>query len=299
MGKWFAFGFIAFLAECGEGGSPVPFNPLGGFGGGSASGPASNPRRALEAAVDFIRGNASLVIATIAAGTVLVLALTTLVLWLSSRGTMMAFRAIALDHVRTGEHWAATREAARSYFGFRLLLAAIHVPVFLGALAWGSWTLYATVRALVGPLLLAVVFGLVLAPVRFVGRNILAPMLLRHGGGLRAGWARTMAVVRASVGGVAVFMLVRILISIVQAIGEIVVVYATCCIGGLWVVHETLAAPLLVFERAFTLFVFESVGPDYKIVAETPPWQPPYAQVPPAGYGGGGYGAPPGYPPSP
>src|SRR5260370_18454482 len=44
MGKWFAFGFIAFLAECGEGGSPVPFNPLGGFAGGRASGPASNPR---------------------------------------------------------------------------------------------------------------------------------------------------------------------------------------------------------------------------------------------------------------
>jgi hypothetical protein len=256
-----------------------------------------------------MRSNASLVIASVAVGAVLVLALTTLVLWLSSRGMMMAFRAVALDHARTGEHWAATREAAWSYFGFRLLLAAIHLPVLLGALAWGGWALYAAVdsgaadlmaylRALAGPILLAVVFGVLLAPVHFVGRNVLAPMLLRHGGGLRAGWARTMAVVRASVGGVAVFMLVRILITIVQAIGEIVVVYATCCIGGLWVVHETLAAPLLVFERAFTLFVFESVGPDYKIVAETPPWQAPYAQTPPAGYGGGGYGAPPGYPPS-
>jgi hypothetical protein len=101
-----------------------------------------------------------------------------------------------------------------------------------------------------------------------------------------------MNVVRTSFGGVILFLLVRMLIAVVQGICETIAIYVTCCIGGLPVLHQVVVAPFTAFERAYTLHVLESLGPEYKLVVEPPPWQPP--QVP--------YGQPPpypGYPPTP
>jgi hypothetical protein len=55
-------------------------------------------------------------------------------------------------------------------------------------------------------------------------------------------------------------------------------------------------APFTAFERAYTLHVLESLGLQYKLILDPPPWQPPYPQPP--------YGQPPpapypGYPPYP
>jgi hypothetical protein len=155
------------------------------------------------------------------------------------------------------------------------------------------------VRALVGPILVLVAFWLLMAPVNFLGRNLLAPFLLKFGDGLRANWTRTMNVVRTSFGGLVVFVLVRMLIAIVQGIGEVLVVYVTCCIGGLPVIHQAVSAPFHVFERAYTLAVLESLGSEYKLIVDPPPWQPP--QVPYAPYAQHPYppvyGPPPGYGP--
>lgn len=47
-------------------------------------------------------------------------------------------------------------------------------------------------------------------------------------------------------------------------------------------------APFTAFERAYTLRVLESLGPQYKLIVEPPAWQPPpYGQPPPP------YGPPP------
>jgi hypothetical protein len=120
-------------------------------------------------------------------------------------------------------------------------------------------------------------------------------MLLRFHDGLRASWSRTMSVVRNGFGGLLLFLLVRMLIAVVQGICETIAVYVTCCIGGLPVLHQVVVAPFTAFERAYTLHVLESLGPEYKLIVDPPPWQPPpvpYGQ-PPAG------GSYPGYPPGP
>jgi hypothetical protein len=301
IGKWIVFGFIVFLAELGEGTNyPSRFNlPGSGGGGGAGAGGGADMQELLQKMSDYVRENVGAIIAIGVASTLLILALSLLFMWLSARGTMMALRAVALDHARLGEHWRETRDAAWSYLGFRLLLGVIALPVSVGVLVWGGFAAWSVlesgasepmdfVRALIGPGLVLILFSLLMAPVQFLGRNILAPMLLKFGDGLRANWRRTMAVVTTSFGGVALFMLVRIGIAIVQAIAELIVVYATCCIGLLWVIHQTLVAPFHVFERAYTLFVLESLGPAYKLIVDPPP--PAYPQYP-------GYPGYPGYPP--
>jgi hypothetical protein len=222
-----------------------------------------------------------------------------------------ALRAIALDHARLGEHWNETRDPAWAYFGFRMLLAAISLPIVVGTLVWGVFAFLAVARtspadfmdyfwAVLAPIVVLLVSSLLLAPVQFLGRNLLAPMLLLFRDGLRANWSRTMNVVRTSFGGVALFVLVRMLIAVVQGICETIAVYVTCCIGGLPVLHQVVTAPFTAFERAYTLRVLESLGPQYKLIVEPPAWQPPpYGQAPQAPYGQPPQGAYPGVPPFP
>jgi hypothetical protein len=313
IGKWFAFGFIAWLYDVGEG-NGVPnlsgFNNLGGGGSGGTGGGSGEALPDMSEVIAWIREHATAVVAIVIATALVGAALTALFFWLGARGTMMTLRAVALGHARVGEHWRATREAAWSYFGFKMLLWVITVPMTLGLLVWAGLAVYPFLQsgspkadellyALVPPIIGIVVVVLISVPFAFLGRNVLAPMLLACGGGLRANWRRTVSVVTTSPGGVFLFMLVRMLIAFVQGIAEVLAIYCTCCIGWIPVLHQTICAPLNAFERAYTLRVLESLGPAYKLIVD-----PPEVQAPPNPYGPPGpagplpspYG-PPGPPP--
>jgi hypothetical protein len=308
FGKVFVFGFIVWLAEMGEGGTSLPTNfnlPSGGGGGGA--GPSAAPD--FSDMLAWLRDHEGMVIGIAVATGAVIIAFSVLAAWIGARGTMMALRAIALDHARLGEHWSETRAAAWSYFGFRMLMGAIGLPIAVGTIVWGIFAFLAVTRtgtsdymeyvwALLPPVLVMFGTSLLLAPIHFLGRNLLAPMLLVFRDGLRANWSRTMNVVRTSLGGVLLFLLVRMLIAAVQGICETIAVYVTCCIGGLPVLHQVVVAPFTAFERAYTLHVLESLGPEYKLIVEPPPWQPPPYGQPPV-YGQTPQGQVPGYPPYP
>ena len=245
----------------------------------------------------WLRDNQASVIASSPSSPSVLIAFSLLAMWLSARGTMMALRAIALDHSRLGEHWKETRDAAWAYFGFRMILAAISLPIVLGTVVWAVYDFIAVYRGgasdfmgsttsgrLLPPILVLLVTSLLFAPINFLGRNLLAPMLLIFRDGLRANWSRTMNVVRTSFGGVLLFLLVRMLIAVVQGIGETIAVYVTCCIGGLPVIHQVVAAPFTAFERAYTLARPGVAGTRVQAhrrraaLAAIP--QPPYGQPP-------------------
>jgi hypothetical protein len=319
IGKWFAFGLMGWIYDLGEGGGTPNLPGLGNLGGGGSGGSGSGSGGGMpdmSEAIGWVRDHAAAVVAGAIAAAVAVVALSALVLWLGARGAMMTLRAVALGHARVGEHWKATREAAWSYFGFKMLLWGITGPITLGLLVWAVLAVYPylqggspnvdeLVYAVVPPFLGIFVVALVSAPFAFLGRNVLAPILLAFGGGLRANWRRTASVVKTSVGGVFLFMVVRTLIAFVQGIAELLAVYCTCCIGAFPVLHQTICAPLKAFERAYTLRVLESLGPAYKLIVDAPRPQPPPnpygfsgpAGPPPSPYGPPG--PPPGYGPTP
>jgi len=93
----------------------------------------------------------------------------------------------------------------------------------------------------------------------FFVRAFVAPILFHLGCTAREAWRRTFALVRASFGHVAVFVLARVALAFVVGVASTIVTFGTCCVGGLPIVHQTLLAPLLWFERAFTL---EVITPD-------------------------------------
>lgn len=286
VSKWFVFAFMVWIAEIGEGSNFSSFDfpggdsgksPLGGMGGGEGESPAPKGfQDALDPIRDWLHDHLGIIIAV--AGPLILVGIAVLVAmtWLSSRGHMMALRAVATGGDDLGEHWRETRAAAWSYFVYRVLLAVASAPLAIGILVWAASAFLGALRsrdngpmdfvvAMIGPVVAMIVFALLTAPLHFLGRTLLAPMLLKFGGGLRPNVERTIGVVRASPRGVAMFLLVRIGIAIAQGIAEVILNTGTCCMGALPVIHQAFTAPLHVFERAYTLCVFESLGDEYRM----------------------------------
>jgi hypothetical protein len=352
IGTWFSFGFVFFLQSCMEGGGSNGFNvPTGNNGGsshGSDSGDTGNDlaRIAHDLASSFhfpfaqSLGGAphgdgphidpAVIVIILAVACVIAVPMFILMFWLGTRGQMMAIRSVAMGQANISEQWNATRDAGGKLFKFHLAMTGIGLLVFVPLGGAGALVALPAIRdgakiesllpLLIGLGVIAVLLMFPLLLINAMARNFVAPIMLKHGLGARDGWKRFWAVGRNHVGGIVVFYLLRVLVSIGAGIVGVIASFLTCCLGFLPVLHQTLMAPYYVFERAWTLEVLASMSPDFDVRSGgggPPPPMPynaygggggggfnPYAPQPgdnpyaPPGYGGGGggggFGPPPG-----
>jgi hypothetical protein len=193
--------------------------------------------------------------------------------WLGCRGSMMAYRAVRTD--ASGALGAFSELAApanalfRSYAVVWAASAALGVPLVAHAV-WLALAMHgagASDHAIVHALLPhAVVAFAVLSSalvVLFFIRSLVAPILFHLRCSARQAWRRTFDLTRRNVGSIVVYACARVALGLVIGLAGTVVTFATCCVGGLPVIHQTLLAPLLYFERAFTLHVLASAGGEY------------------------------------
>lgn len=342
LGTWFSFGFVFALQSCAEGGGGNSFRipNLGGSGGsghdGSGTGYGSGAGSSTDNAIanllptdllsraDFgnIGGPEIAAIAIIAC--VIAVPLFLLLFWLGSRGQMMAIRAVATGTADVGEAWRATQTSGGRMLKFHLAVAGIALLVFLPLLGAGAALALPVIRGkerfdallplIVVLALVALVAVIPLAIVKSLGRNFVAPIMLKHEIGAREAWKRFWSLGRGHVGSLVVFWLIGAGFGLVAGLAGIVGALVTCCLGFLPVIHQTIMAPYYVFERAWTLEILASMSPDLDLRALPPdPYGPgggphggaPYGYgpggPPPNGFGGGyggGYGGPPGGGPS-
>lgn len=322
IGTWFSFGFIFFLQSCVEGGGGgnnlrLP-NTSGsgshGHGGGSDS--ANNLAGLLHDLVgpggsDLPDQGIILLIGAIAC--VIAIPVVILMLWLGTRGQMMAINAVATGQSTVGDQWSATRDAGGKLFKFHIAMTGISLVFILPLVGGGVLLAMPVLRdgaqfesilpGLIGLGVILVLFMIPLMLVNAMARNFVAPIMLKHGLSAREGWKRFWAVGKMHVGGIFLFYVLRVIVGIGAGIVGIVAGFVTCCLGFLPVLHQTLMAPYYVFERAWTLEVLASMSPDFDLRGGggAPPAPPPYDQG-----GGGGYNpyagqpganpyAPPGY----
>jgi hypothetical protein len=326
IGTWFSFGFIFFLQSCIEGGGGNTFNLPSGNGGGSHGHDGDTGNNLAGLLHDLLGSSgpslpdSGILVAVLAIAAVLVIPAVILALWLGTRGQMMAIRSVATGQPAIGDQWNATRDAGGKLFKFHMAMTGIGLLLFVPIGGAGLLVAMPVIREgaaiesvlpiLIGIGLLALVAMLPLLIVNAMARNFVAPIMLKHGIGAREGWKRFWAVGRDHVGGIVVFYVMRILVSIGAGIVGIIAGFLTCCLGFLPVLHQTVMAPYYVFERAWTLEVLASMSSDFDVRGggETPPPMPyspggaafnPYGGQPgtnpyaPPGYGGGG-GAGPG-----
>jgi len=289
--KWLALGLVILLESLGQvGGSSGNFNFPGGSGSGSGSsgGPSSPADFAdlIDEGFRWIGDNLTLVLGIGIPAVGLFLCLYVVFLWLSSRGMLMFVRAVAKNDARIGDNWRATRYLVGSLLKVRLVVASVSWVIVLGGLGALFYVLYRLLRrnetdwaayALeLAPLflvwmLVAFVPGLVSALLR----NFVAPMMLQFQESCLDAFRRFMSVLKANIGAVILFLILRFLFHVLFEIVNIFVVLLTCCIGGLPVINQAITAPFHVFDRAWSMYALRALGPAYDLFAEPVP--PPAA----------------------
>jgi hypothetical protein len=285
IGLWFAFGFVFFLASL--------IDPIGGYSGRfelpdfshGPSAPKTLPDLP-DIPPEIAQHQATILVALSIAG-LIGLAVGVVVTWVGCRGLMMSYRSVSMGFVAIGESWRETAKAANALFRFSLLLGGVLLLVSIPLVALavtGVMGLYESGERSVSPFLLAVVphlvvlgvLGLFAALVSFVTRTFIAPFLLFFPCTVREAWARFFRVLRSDPIGVVLFIVLRTVLAILVGVFSSIVATCTCCVGGLPVLHQTVLAPILFFDRAFTLHTLASIGPEYAMMApELPPspWQ--------------------------
>ena len=286
--KWFALGFTAFLAQCGDGGGgSFPSLPSGPSSSpsGSGSGLGFDLQKMLDEALAGLNRDLLLYVTVAVVGALLVAGLAILIVWFSSRAKLMFVESVIWDRVDVAGQWARAAELGMSLSKFRLVLGFGGWLLLLCSLAgavvtalpdFKSGEFFGT-RALIGYFILgasALFIGLPLAVVAALLDDFVVPLMVVRNARVRQAWAMCRAEVLAgNIGGILLFYLLRVGLAFAIAIAAMVISCVTCCLTLIPYVGTVVMLPIFVFSRAYPLYYLEGLG-----VSVFPVRQPAWAQ---------------------
>jgi hypothetical protein len=289
IGKWFVLGFCAWLAYLGEGG--------GGGGGGNFPGPSGRsggrgPSAEFQDMIDWCREYLVFIIAGAVVLFLLLVAIWTVVTWLSSRGRFMFLDGVVKNRSAIVEPWHAFKTLANSLFWFRMVVAVIALAltgagVLAGAaIAWQElWAWDFGPKALAGLLtavLVIVPVGLLWSLIGMLLEDFVIPAMYLRGARTWAAWGIFgREILCGHVGAIIVFYLLKIVLAIGMGMIACLAVCCTCCIVALPYIGTVILLPLFVFERCYSLYFVQQVSPAWRLFQDEPPPYVP-AESPPA-----------------
>ena len=270
---WFCVALCATLESCSSPGSSFSGGGSGGGGGEGSGGIDLGPLEEVTSATGNLPDAAILIPLVLFAGTIGI-GLIVLFQWLGARGTLMFIRSTAKADHDIGRNWRETKEAAYSLFFFQLALVACFLLPLLGGLgvAFATGMLSAGSGGSDPPILLGVLFGLFmlvlgifLAVVHSLLRNLVAPLMLEFKLPATDAWHLFLKIAEKNWGQIAIFLVIRIVITVAMGILNIIVAIFTCCLGLLPLVNQLILAPVYCFERIYSTTVLETLGADFFI----------------------------------
>jgi len=273
--KWFVLGFCAWLAQLGQGG--------GGGGGGNQLRGSHSPReieRGLHHAWDWVLANLLPILILAGFLIVVVLAIWLLILWLSSRGKFMFLDGVVNNRGRVVEPWHRFRALGNSLFVFRTVLTLIAVVVVISVLACGA--LSAILLESRGPEAFLVPFlifiglclltiGIVLALIALAVEDFLVPLMYKSSCGVVVAWQELRGLFSARPGSFILYVLVRIVVTILTVAIVVLACCLTCCIVVVPYIGTVILLPLWVTVRAYPLYFLGQFGPQYSRFATLGP----------------------------
>lgn len=293
LSVWLRFGFIILLVALTSGGG---FQG-GGRGGGNWGNSGGNAQTFTpdNIATETLQAKewvvANLTVILVVAGLVVCLcfALAALLTWLSSRGEMMLVRAVSLNDPYIGRNWKETRELAWSLFLFRLVLALLSLFGFgailvfaglaiAGAAAAGDGTWTALLMPLIPTVLAFIALGVVFGVIGLLLSNFVVPLMYRGNLTCLQAWRLFRTIASGNIVPIGLFFLIRFVYYMLFGIASTLIGCLTCCIGFLPYIHHTAFAPFYIFDRAYSLYVIQSLGPDFQMLTPNFP-EPPVTPV--------------------
>lgn len=277
LGKWFIIGFGAWLARLGEQG----WHGGGNYGGGPHHGGSGggNFPQALERAKDYVVGNLWWIGPVVVAVVVLGLVLWVVFTWLNSRGKFMFLHCVALNKAEVRVPWEQFAGAGNSLWRFRLglgliemvvmlpLLALIIVPVLKMVMRGAPNAAGIVVAA--GALLGFIVVAIGFAVIGKLMTDFVVPIMFLRGKKCLAGWGELGGLLVAHIGSFVLYFLMQLVLGMAIGLMVLVVVLATCCIAGCFMMipylGTVLLLPVLVFKRAYPLHFLAQFAPEYDV----------------------------------
>lgn len=290
LGKWFTIGFCAWLAMLGENGG-------GGFGGNygggnhtsSSSGNAGESfRHGFDQASRYTLENLFWIVPVVIVVAVVLLALWLLILWLSSRGKFMFLHCVALDRAEVGEPWTKFSGEANSLFRFRIALGLLGLLVTLPCLVFIAVAIIKMVLrgepdvvaivAIAGVFLLFIVLAIGFTLVHKFTMDFVVPIMFVRGGKCLAAWREFYALMKEHPGQFVLYILFQIVLGMAIGVITLFAVIITCCCAGCLLaipyIGTVLALPVLIFQRAYSLYFLRQFGATYDVFPPAPPAPP-------------------------
>lgn len=287
LNKWLAMGFCAFLATLGQGGA-------GGNYGNLFRDDRQGFDRVAEQAVEWIQAHMTLIVLLGTGILLLVLAVTILLQWLSSRGQFMFLDNVAHDRGAVSEPWGRYSELGNRLFYLRLGVGLAGFAFVVALLAFGAISAWPLLKAkefgmrlvmsilIPGCLLLLVAFALGLFD-RLLADFAVPIMYKRHIGPWAALKVFFGEALQGRYGELLLLYLLMLVLGVAAVIPMVLITCLTCCIAGLPYISSVVFLPVHVFFRCYTLSFLEQLGPEWSVwdAAPTPAAAPPAPPLPP------------------
>jgi hypothetical protein len=302
-GAWLSLGLMIFLASLVDSATIPNLNiKLPGRSSSAASG--IDVSELLKPVRAWVHDHASLGLPILLGGAALFIPFTIGLVWLGTRAQLMVLRAVAENDTIFGSNWVATGPSAWRLFRLRLLLAAIDTIANLALLALvvrrvleladaGVADPYDYVKKLVPLIFVTIAMLFVQSLIDFAIRHFVAPLMLRFDLSWTDGVRAFFTILSGNFPQMVGYLFLRALLAVGIGVAAGFIGVITCCVGTLPVLAQVFAAPLHVFDRAYTLYVIQSLGPAYQMIAPDPPppvypqyQESPYPQAPPPQQGG-------------
>jgi hypothetical protein len=289
LSRWFVIGFCAWLACLGPGG--------GGGGGGpryTFPGDGREQRRQIEhelgKAKDYVTENLYWIGPVVVSAVILAIVFGLLIAWLNSRGRFMFLHCVATNRAEVKVPWHKFRRHGNSLFLFRIVLGligfgvialpVIGIIVLTVVLTAGAVSAVAFIPVFIVLGLTVFVLAILLHLIKKFTFDFVLPIMFLRTASVVAGWREFMAILATNKGRFVLYLLFQILIAIV--IGAIIgigfcVGICLCCASCLLLIPyigTVILLPLLVFERAYSLYYLQQFGPPFDVFrpgAETIP----------------------------
>lgn len=274
--KWITLGFCAFLANLGFGSGGGGGGGNGNFGGAGGRGAnADSPGELFEQGRQWVIDHFEVLFLGVICVVIAIAVISTLVMWLSSRGQFLFVAGVARDRAAVREPWREFREQGNSLFWFRVWFSLVIFLLLLAALITCGLLALPDIRderfGPMGAVALALgittlaTVGVVTSVVSVFLYHFVVPiMYLRHVT-VRAGWREFNRVIFADYKGTLVlYLLFQIVLGLAIGVVSMMAMCLTCCIAALPLVGTVILLPLFVFHRSYTLYFLEQFGPEWR-----------------------------------
>jgi hypothetical protein len=262
--KWLALGFCAFLAQCGE--------QSGSNGSQIWSQPGGSTR--FDEGKAWIETNFDLFITILVSSVVVLILLSLLVTWISSRGKFMLLDGIVKNRGAISEPWSEYKTEGNSLFlfsvvlGFTLLLGlacigGVSALIALPDIQSETFTGSGVTAIVVGGLILLVYLIVCIAISFFVSVFMVPTMYLKRMCAVDAWKTAWSQLFIPKFGASLLLFLMMLLLALGAGVASTIAVCATCCIAALPYVSSVVLLPITVFFVCYALCYIQQFGSEW------------------------------------